>query len=259
MKKILNLALLMSIMACAFTSCKESISATSVVEYTTHGTNAQLNNLLQTECKNYNNTLKTRSKEASLKEFDNLVKKLENEILNNKDNKYTIYKDTEIKLSLTWSSEIIKETKLKLEPNVEDIIYLAILINQENESGDIETFTNEYSKKLTEAGMVSADPYKYVYYKEYSTIEDAQADYNAKYNSILNFKGLNSYLRSLNGTGIDYKGKITITYELKDNRQAPTEGVMEILDKGTGYINIKYIQNNNKSANGTIDVSITKE
>lgn len=251
MKRILNLALIVSFMACVFSSCKETFSSYSVVSYNTSGADTELVSLIETKCNNYNNTHKnSSSKEATLKAFDNLVKEIELEILRNNDN-YKIYVYTEIKLSVLWSNETIKETKLNLQPNVKAIVYLEAQITQENISGDIEAFTNEYSKKLIETGFESKEPNKYYYYNEYETIELATEYLN---NSILKQINAKNYFKSLNGNGFEYKGIVNIKYNLVDNTQAPKSQITSTTINGF----VTKYHGNNEYGNGKINVSISK-
>lgn len=229
MKRFFRFAAIFSIIAGIFTSCKENVESSSYVSHNIVAGCANLSELVKTECDLYNNTHYTPiSKEATLENFDDVVKKIENEVFANNDN-YKIYTYTEVTLSVFWNDSTIKEVKLQLQPNVDEIIYMAVIITQENEAGAIDKFTEILSKRLTAKGFVSSEPNKYTYYEEFENINKAHSRLlqleNAPILDLLLFRGVIS-----NDLGYDYyQGKVTVAYELVDNTKY----------QGTEYTNFK--------------------
>lgn len=221
MKRTIRLALLLSLVAGVFTSCKEDVTSFSFVDPNYVGNTENLTTLIKNEVEAYNSThMAASSKEATLADFDNLVKKIENEVETNNSN-FKIFGNTTVKLSLEWNNKVIKETKLNLVQNTKKAITLSANIDQKNIAGDSDAFTKVYSEKLTAAGFTQSGN-KYTFYKEYSTMEDAKAGLNSlKDNGILNFKKATAYFATLSGGDFSYTGEISINYELEDGNEAP--------------------------------------
>ena len=252
MKRILNLALILSLIASVFTSCQGDVKSSSYVNYKIVSGGTNLTELVKKECESYNNTHHNAiSKESTLEDFDHVVKKIENEVFANNDN-YKIYSYTEVTLSLYWFNDTIKEVKLQLEPNVKEVIYLAVIVTQENEAGAIDKFTEILSKRLTDKGFVSSEPNVYTFYEEFENINKAHSRYlQLEKAPILDFMLFRGVL--WNDLGYDqYQGKVTITSELVDNTMDQGTEQTTYKDSGWFYDYKKTSNGNNRFINGDI-------
>ena len=218
MKKFMKWACMASLIIGLLVSCAEEITSNSLVLVTNQGCTNELENFVIQQANEYSlSQTALLHKETAIQQFDNFVNNLQDEI---EAKKYLIFGNTSITLSLQWSNEIVKETKLDLEQNTPTTVVLTANVTIEHQTGDSTAFIDEYGKKLQAAGLLTDDNSYYLYYGEFKTYQDAKKQLdNMNQEGILNITKLYNYFKSL--TGFAYTGKVSINYLLMDGNEAP--------------------------------------
>lgn len=251
MKKAIKWTCLVSLLIGCLASCTENITSYSTIYNEKEGCTSELESFVNQQIIHFNLSNGANvSKETAIKNFDNFVNNLENEI---EDRKYPIFKNTSIILSLHWYDSIIKETKLNLQQNTPNTVVITAEVTIEHLSGNSEAFIHEYGKKLNDIGLLTENNSYYLYYGEFATYNEANEHFNEmNKEGLLDVVKLQHYLRSL--AGFDYTGKITINYLIFDGNEAPKGSA--VISSGDNPEHTKILYDNYKSYNGWIHVNI---
>ena len=222
--KIMKRLAIFTMALMCLSSCENDDNMTSYASVSTETKSVEpkLQMYIQDEVRKFNEVhfYSVFYKEEAIKDFDDIVKNVEDEA---NSGKYTIYVYSSMTLELKWGIKDVKKVKLNLIPNVSDKIVLSAEIEQDNISGDPTRFTELYTKKLTDAGFVVKADNEYTYYREFDKLEDAEKDLKRLENdSILSYSNAFRYFASMEK--MDYLGKIEIEYNLINGKNEELSG-----------------------------------